>query len=165
MPTILLLAPIGIYVGNWVYTAVSGGSSSGNNGNNNTPPSNGTTHHGSAPSAPSAPGLPSAPAVPPLPPSGTHAHVAPAAPPTTPTTPQTPAAAQPYIVVAGDSLWVIADRHRQSLLDAAHVSRADQQGLTRDQQDARALTEILQLNPSVAGDPNQLSVGTPLNIG
>ncbi|WP_338340557.1 LWXIA domain-containing protein [Burkholderia vietnamiensis] len=162
MPTILLLAPIGIYVGNWVYTAVSGGSSSGNggnNGNNNTPPSNGTTHHGSAPSAP---------AVPPLPPSGTHAHVAPAAPPTTPTTPQTPqtpAAAQPYIVVAGDSLWVIADRHRQSLLDAAHVSRADQQGLTRDQQDARALTEILQLNPSVAGDPNQLSVGTPLNIG
>ncbi|WP_242610607.1 LWXIA domain-containing protein [Burkholderia vietnamiensis] len=165
MPTILLLAPIGIYVGNWVYTAVSGGSSSGNgsnNGNNNTPPSNGTTHHGSAPSAP---GLPSAPAVPPLPPSGTHAHVAPAAPPTTPTTPQTPAAAQPYIVVAGDSLWVIADRHRQSLLDAAHVSRADQQGLTRDQQDARALTEILQLNPSVAGDPNQLSVGTPLNIG
>ncbi|HDR9038816.1 TPA: LWXIA domain-containing protein [Burkholderia vietnamiensis] len=165
MPTILLLAPIGIYVGNWVYTAVSGGSSSGNggnNGNNNTPPSNGTTHHGSAPPAP---GLPSAPAVPPLPPSGTHAHVAPAAPPTTPTTPQTPAAAQPYIVVAGDSLWVIADRHRQSLLDAAHVSRADQQGLTRDQQDARALTEILQLNPSVAGDPNQLSVGTPLNIG
>ncbi|WP_244140926.1 LWXIA domain-containing protein [Burkholderia vietnamiensis] len=171
MPTILLLAPIGIYVGNWVYTAVSGGSSSGssgNNGNNNTSPSNGTTHHGSAPSAPSAPGLPSAPAVPPLPPSGTHAHVAPAAPPTTPTTPQTPqtpAAAQPYIVVAGDSLWVIANRHRQSLLDAAHVSRADQQGLTRDQQDARALTEILQLNPSVAGDPNQLSVGTPLNIG
>ncbi|WP_176331674.1 LWXIA domain-containing protein [Burkholderia vietnamiensis] len=164
MPTILLLAPIGIYVGNWVYTAVSGGSSSGNGSNNgnNTPPSNGTTHHGSAPSAP---GLPSAPAVPPLPPSGTHAHVAPAAPPTTPTTPQTPAAAQPYIVVAGDSLWVIADRHRQSLLDAAHVSRADQQGLTRDQQDARALTEILQLNPSVAGDPNQLSVGTPLNIG
>ncbi|WP_254602515.1 LWXIA domain-containing protein, partial [Burkholderia metallica] len=160
MPTILLLAPIGIYVGNWIYTAFSGsGSSSSNSGNGNTPPSSGATNHGSAPS------VPSVPSAPPAPPSGTHAHVAPAAPPTT--TPQAPggAAAQPYIVVAGDSLWVIADRHRQSLLDAAHVSPADQQGMTRDQQDARALKEILQLNPSVANDPNRLPVGAPLIVG
>ncbi|AXF22982.1 LWXIA domain-containing protein [Burkholderia pyrrocinia] len=72
---------------------------------------------------------------------------------------------QPYIVVAGDSLWVIADQHRRSLLDAAHVSRADQQAMTRGEQDARALNEILQLNPSAAGDPDRLAIGTPLNVG
>ncbi|WP_428839764.1 LWXIA domain-containing protein [Burkholderia ambifaria] len=96
--------------------------------------------------------------------------MAPATPPTqpapspTPPTSSTPAA-QPYIVVAGDSLWVIADRHRQSLLDAAHVSRADQQTMPRGEQDARALNEILQLNPSAAGDPDRLSVGAPLIVG
>ncbi|MEK8061751.1 LWXIA domain-containing protein [Burkholderia contaminans] len=72
---------------------------------------------------------------------------------------------QPYIVVAGDSLWVIADQHRQSLLDAAQVSRADQQAMTRGEQDARALNEILQLNPSAARDPGRLAIGTPLNVG
>ncbi|PRG03117.1 LWXIA domain-containing protein [Burkholderia contaminans] len=72
---------------------------------------------------------------------------------------------QPYIVVAGDSLWVIADQHRQSLLDAAQVSRADQQAMTRGEQDARALNEILQLNPPAARDPGRLAIGTPLNVG
>lgn len=93
---------------------------------------------------------------------------------TTPTQPQpsqgTPSSSpsntpQPYIVVAGDSLWVIADQHRQSLLDAAHVSRADQQAMTRNEQDARALNEILQLNPAAAGSPGSLAIGTPLNVG
>nr|WP_256861190.1 LWXIA domain-containing protein [Burkholderia cenocepacia] len=74
-------------------------------------------------------------------------------------------APQPYIVVDGDSLWVIADQHRQSLLDAAHVSRADQQAMTRGEQDARALKEILQLNPSAARDATHLPVGTPLVVG
>jgi hypothetical protein len=152
MPTILLLAPIGIYVGNWLYTAFGGGSSSGKS--TSSPGSTGSTTPGG-------------------PPSGMPAHVAPATPPTpaptssTPPTssPPSPPAAQPYIVVAGDSLWVIADRHRQSLLDAAHVSRADQQTMPRGEQDARALNEILQLNPSVAGDPDRLSVGAPLIVG
>ncbi|AZQ55867.1 LWXIA domain-containing protein [Burkholderia cenocepacia] len=147
MPTILLLAPIGIYVGNWLYTAFGGSGKS-------TPPT--------GPTKP--PGPPAGP------PSGTHAHLAPAAPSQTshtPSTSTTPSAsgAPPYIVVDGDSLWVIADQHRQSLLDAAHVSRADQQAMTRGEQDTRAFNEILQLNPSVSRDPNRLSVGTPLIVG
>ncbi|WP_027781111.1 MULTISPECIES: LWXIA domain-containing protein [Burkholderia] len=86
--------------------------------------------------------------------------------PGTPSNPPSPSnAAQPYIVVDGDSLWVIADQHRQSLLDAAHVSRADQQAMTRGEQDARALNEILQLNPSAARDPAHLPIGTPLVVG
>ncbi|WP_232442125.1 LWXIA domain-containing protein [Burkholderia ubonensis] len=84
----------------------------------------------------------------------------------TPSNPPSPSnTPQPYIVVDGDSLWVIADQHRQSLLDAAHVSRADQQAMTRGEQDARALNEILQLNPSAARDPAHLPIGTPLVIG
>ncbi|WP_201319462.1 LWXIA domain-containing protein, partial [Burkholderia sp. E168m30] len=83
----------------------------------------------------------------------------------TPSTAQPSGSPQPYIVVAGDSLWVIADQHRQSLLDAAHVSRTDQQAMTRGEQDTRAFNEILQLNPSVSRDPNRLSVGTPLIVG
>ncbi|WP_175911594.1 LWXIA domain-containing protein [Burkholderia sp. BCC1640] len=156
MPTILLLAPIGIYVGNWLYTAFGG---SGSGSGKSTPPTGSTK----PPSPPVGP------------PSGTHVHVhvAPATPatPTAPSgtssTPSTPStsSAQPYIVIEGDSLWVIADQHRQSLLDAAHVSRADQQTMTRGEQDARALNEILQLNPSVAHDPNRLSIGTPLIVG
>ncbi|WP_253705050.1 LWXIA domain-containing protein [Burkholderia cenocepacia] len=82
-----------------------------------------------------------------------------------PGTPSPSNAPQPYIVVDGDSLWVIADQHRQSLLDAAHVSRADQQAMTRGEQDARALKEILQLNPSAARDATHLPVGTPLVVG
>jgi len=74
-------------------------------------------------------------------------------------------AAQPYIVVAGDSLWVIADAHRQSLLDAAHVSPDDQKAMTRGQQDARALNEILQLNPGMASAPNVLYAGQSINVG
>ncbi|WP_412024130.1 LWXIA domain-containing protein [Burkholderia cepacia] len=149
MPTILLLAPIGIYVGNWLYTAFGGSGSGGKSS------STGSTHPGGPPAGP---------------PSGTHAHLAPTtqpAPSQTPNPSSTPSApsAQPYIVVAGDSLWVIADQHRQSLLDAAHVSRTDQQAMTRGEQDTRALNEILQLNPAVAGNPGGLAIGTPLNVG
>ncbi|MGN7983768.1 LWXIA domain-containing protein [Burkholderia sp. 22313] len=149
MPTILLLAPIGIYVGNWLYTAF-GGSGSGSGGGGGKPTSSpGSTKPGTPPAGP---------------PSGTHAHLAPATAPVPSPTSSAPAA-QPYIVVEGDSLWVIADQHRQSLLDAAHVSRAAQQAMPRGEQDARALNEILQLNPSVARDPDRLSVGTPLVVG
>ncbi|MCG0583394.1 LWXIA domain-containing protein, partial [Burkholderia cenocepacia] len=89
--------------------------------------------------------------------TGTTAPAQPAAPPSS--------AAQPTIVVAGDSLWVIADAHRQSLLDAAHVSQHDRNAMTRDQQDARALNEILQLNPGLASAPNVLHVGQSINVG
>ncbi|CAB3764364.1 hypothetical protein B7G54_07725 [Burkholderia puraquae] len=107
-----------------------------------------------SPTATATPSQPSQPPQSPQPSQGT-----PSSPPSPSNSPQ------PYIVVAGDSLWVIADRHRQSLLDAAHVSRADQQAMTPGEQDARALSEILQLNPSVAGDPGRLAIGTPLNVG
>ncbi|VWD60030.1 peptidoglycan-binding protein [Burkholderia lata] len=119
-----------------------------------SPSASPSTSPSAAPSATPSPTATTSPSSQPQPSQGT-----PSSPPSPSNSPQ------PYIVVAGDSLWVIADRHRQSLLDAAHVSRADQQAMTHGEQDARALSEILQLNPSVAGDPGRLAIGTPLNVG
>ncbi|WP_244138306.1 LWXIA domain-containing protein [Burkholderia stabilis] len=154
IPTSLLVAPILIYVGKWIYTALED-----DNGNPPPPgtqqPGSGPTQHAVAPSPAATPGQ-----------QGPVTHATqPTAPPQPAQTPSPANTPQPYIVVDGDSLWVIADQHRQSLLDAAHVSRADQQAMTPGEQDARALNEILQLNPSVAHDPGNLPIGTPLNVG
>ncbi|VWC74101.1 peptidoglycan-binding protein [Burkholderia lata] len=119
-----------------------------------SPSASPSTSPSAAPSATSSPAAITSPSSQPQPSQGT-----PSSPPSPSNSPQ------PYIVVAGDSLWVIADQHRQSLLDAAHVSRAEQQAMTQGEQDARALSEILQLNPSVAADPGRLAIGTPLNVG
>ncbi|NIF14769.1 LWXIA domain-containing protein, partial [Burkholderia sp. Ax-1735] len=82
------------------------------------------------------------------------------------TPPASPSTQPPrYFVVDGDSLWVIADQHRDSLLDAAHVPPADRQAMSRSEQDTAALREILQLNPGVAADPAHLAIGTPLIVG
>ncbi|KVL35610.1 LWXIA domain-containing protein [Burkholderia sp. MSMB1835] len=161
-PTALILVPIGIWGFTQLQSLFFG------------PPSGGS---GSSPHKPSTPASPSH--QPPQPSAGTPTTgLAPGTtatqPPGTGTTGNTvPAqpsaqpspAAQPYIVVAGDSLWVIADAHRQSLLDAAHVSPDDRKAMTRDQQDARALNEILQLNPGLASAPNVLRVGQSINVG
>ncbi|MEB2496023.1 LWXIA domain-containing protein [Burkholderia cenocepacia] len=171
IPTSLMVAPILIYVGKWIYTAFE-------DDDGKAPPSGtqqpggGATQHAVAPSSAATPGHP-APAThaaqPSAPPSPSASAASPSRPqpsPGTPSNPPSPSnAPQPYIVVDGDSLWVIADQHRQSLLDAAHVSRADQQAMTRGEQDARALKEILQLNPSAARDATHLPVGTPLVVG
>ncbi|WP_306716506.1 LWXIA domain-containing protein [Burkholderia dolosa] len=163
IPTAVVLVPVGAFAYKLiesVWTTFFGSGSS--NQSNQSNQSNGAQSN-LVPGAPSS----TAPSSPASPPSS-------AAPPSQPGSQQPPAQSQqptpqptpqPYIVVEGDSLWVIADRHRQSLLDAAHVSRADQHAMTRDQQDARALTEILQLNPNAARDPSHLPVGMPLNVG
>ncbi|ALX15401.1 hypothetical protein P350_28465 [Burkholderia cepacia JBK9] len=140
------IAPVIGGVFNWMF---GGGSSQ-----SNVAP--GASSSASPSASPSTPPSPSASATPsqPQPSPGT-----PSNPPSPSNTPQ------PYIVVDGDSLWVIADQHRQSLLDAANVSRADQQAMTRNEQDKLALNEILQLNPSAARDPGNLKIGTPLVVG
>ncbi|MCA3852741.1 MAG: LWXIA domain-containing protein, partial [Burkholderia sp.] len=156
IPTSLLVAPILIYVGKWIYTAME--DDSGNPPPPGTqPPAGGPTQHAVAPSPAATPG-----------PQGPVTHAA--QPTGSPQPAQTPSPSpsnspQPYIVVDGDSLWVIADQHRQPLLDAANVSRADQQAMTRNEQDKLALREILQLNPSAARDPGNLKIGTPLIVG
>ncbi|WP_175689134.1 LWXIA domain-containing protein [Burkholderia anthina] len=144
------LAPVIGGVINWVFG--SSGSSSGN------PPSQSNLAPGASPSA----AAPTQPA----PTQTTQPQPSPGTPSSSPSSPPSSAnSPQPYIVVEGDSLWVIADQHRQALLDAAHVSRADQQAMTRTEQDARALAEIFQLNPSTERDSNRLAIGTPLNLG
>ncbi|MBM2771225.1 LWXIA domain-containing protein [Burkholderia anthina] len=160
------LVPVIGSVFNWMFG--SGSSSNGAPPQSNLAP--GATPGASTGATPGA--LPSAsPVVTPSQPqpTQTQTQTQPTQPPPSQGTPSNPPpssnASQPYIVVEGDSLWVIADRHRQSLLDAAHVSRADQQAMTRNEQDARALTEILQLNPSTDRDPNRLAIGTQLIVG
>nr|WP_256858490.1 LWXIA domain-containing protein [Burkholderia cenocepacia] len=162
-PTALILVPIGIWgftqLQNLFFGPPSGGSGSSPHKPQSTPAS--PSHQppqptGGAPTAGLAPGT-TATQPPGTGTTGTTAPAQPAAPPSS--------AAQPTIVVAGDSLWVIADAHRQSLLDAAHVSQHDRNAMTRDQQDARALNEILQLNPGLASAPNVLHVGQSINVG
>jgi len=60
---------------------------------------------------------------------------------------------------------VIADRNRRSLLDAAHVSAADQQAMSRGRQDALAFDEVLQLNPSAAKRPASIDPGQMIIVG
>ncbi|WP_241338844.1 LWXIA domain-containing protein [Burkholderia cenocepacia] len=162
-PTALILVPIGI----WGFTQLQNlffGPPSGGSGSSPHKPQSTAASPSHQPSQPTA-GAPTAGLAPGTtatqPPgtgqTGTTAPAQPAAPPSS--------AAQPTIVVAGDSLWVIADAHRQSLLDAAHVSQHDRNAMTRDQQDARALNEILQLNPGLASAPNVLHVGQSINVG
>ncbi|WP_241341991.1 LWXIA domain-containing protein [Burkholderia cenocepacia] len=162
-PTALILVPIGI----WGFTQLQNlffGPPSGGSGSSPHKPQSTAASPSHQPSQPTA-GAPTAGLAPRTtatqPPgtgqTGTTAPAQPAAPPSS--------AAQPTIVVAGDSLWVIADAHRQSLLDAAHVSQHDRNAMTRDQQDARALNEILQLNPGLASAPNVLHVGQSINVG
>ncbi|MPV70452.1 LWXIA domain-containing protein [Burkholderia sp. BE17] len=161
-PTALILVPIGIWGFTQLQSLFFGSPSSGSGSSTHKPkptpssPSHQPPQTGGTPTTGLAPG---ATATQP-PGTGTTGSTAPAQP----SAPPSPAA-QPYIVVAGDSLWVIADAHRQSLLDAAHVSPDDQKTMTRDQQDAHALNEILQLNPGMASAPNVLHVGQSINIG
>ncbi|WP_175820743.1 LWXIA domain-containing protein [Burkholderia sp. BCC0419] len=159
-PTALILVPIGIWgftqLQNLFFGPPSGGSGSSTHKPQSTPASPSPSQPPQQPTTGLAPG---ATATQP-PGTGTTGNTAPAQPSAPPSS-----AAQPYIVVAGDSLWVIADAHRQSLLDAAHVSPNDRKAMTRDQQDARALNEILQLNPGLASAPNVLYAGQSINVG
>ena len=173
IPTAVVLIPVGAFAYKLIeglLTTFFGSGSGSSNQSNSSNSSQSNLAPGASPSAsasrsasPSASAAPSASAS--ASPSASPAAPASPSASATPSTAQPSASPQPYIVVAGDSLWVIADQHRQSLLDAAHVSRADQQAMTRGEQDTRAFNEILQLNPSVSRDPNRLSVGTPLIVG
>ncbi|MFL9858240.1 LWXIA domain-containing protein [Paraburkholderia madseniana] len=172
VPIWLALLPIGIFIGNQIAPFfMNSNNSSGNTGPQ--PPA--STNTPSASASPS-PGVSASPT------TGASASPAPSASPSTPATPgasaspgqpgqpvQTPnptPTAQRYLVAEGDSLWVIADRNRKTLLNAAHVSAADQQGMSEGEQDARALQEIFQLNPQLAGgDANLVYPGQQIVIG
>ncbi|WP_322081306.1 LWXIA domain-containing protein [Burkholderia sp. BCC1972] len=156
IPTAIVLVPIAIYVGNWIYTFFDDKGKPAPK-SNVAPPGAGASPSPSASSpAPSPSATPSASVQPTPGPSATATSTPPASPSTQPPR---------YFVVDGDSLWVIADQHRDSLLDAAHVPPADRPAMSRAEQDAAALREILQLNPAVAADPAHLAIGTPLNVG
>ncbi|MFM0614401.1 LWXIA domain-containing protein [Paraburkholderia nemoris] len=186
-PTVLALAPVGIFAGTLIQSFLSGGSSQNTQNPGNNP---GNTQHLQQPgtSASPAPGLlpsgsPTAPSVSPTPgggvtstsasaPSSSKSASAPgstssAQPAPTGSPSATPSPNQPkkYFVVEGDSLWVIADRNRRSLLDAAHVSAADQQAMSRGRQDALAFDEVLQLNPSAAKRPASIDPGQMIIVG
>ncbi|MPW20192.1 LWXIA domain-containing protein [Paraburkholderia sp. CNPSo 3157] len=169
-PTMLALVPVGIFTGTLIQSFFSGGSSNNQNRQNHAS----ANLNGNAPqpgvSAVPAPGVTGTP--------GAGATQAPVTPTQTPTQPPTPSAqpstGQPkntaappkaYFVVENDSLWVIAERNRKSLLDAAHVARDDQRHMTRGEQDVAAYNEILQLNPQVAKHPTQIRPGEKIIVG
>ncbi|MCX4173938.1 MULTISPECIES: LWXIA domain-containing protein [Paraburkholderia] len=176
VPIWLALLPIGIFIGNQIAPLFMNGSNSSGSGNTGPqPPASTNTPSPSASASPS-PGVSASPT------TGASASPAPSASPSTPATPgASPSPSQPgqpvqtpqptptvqrYLVAEGDSLWVIADHNRKTLLNAAHVSAADQQGMSEGEQDARALQEIFQLNPQLAGgDANLVYPGQQIVIG
>ncbi len=179
LPTALALAPVVIYSGTLLQGLIWGSS----NASPGSPPggqipgqpgSSSPTNHLAPGQLPGSSGLPT-----PTPgvssttgangtpaPSTTHTP-APGSTPssgTQPSTPSTPAKPAPYLVVEGDSLWVIATSHRQSLLDAAHIPAAQQQTMSSSKQDTQAFDEILQLNPQIA-NPAQINPGQQIVVG
>ncbi|GLU34090.1 LWXIA domain-containing protein [Trinickia caryophylli] len=173
-PTALALAPVGIYAATLLNNIFgdSGGSSANQNNTQHMQPPGATGSPSPQPTSPSSqPGTPGAPPTP-----GTSATpTTPGAPPTNqpgqppsqqPTQPtQPPAKPKPYLVVDGDSLWVIADRHRQTLLDAAHVPQDKRAHMSRGRQDQVAFEEILQLNPGLARHPGHINPGDQIVVG
>jgi cytochrome P450 len=68
-------------------------------------------------------------------------------------------------VVAGDSLWTIAESHEGSLLAAARVPADEQQRMSDGQRINAALNEILQLNPNLASNPGGINPGQQVIVG
>jgi hypothetical protein len=68
-------------------------------------------------------------------------------------------------VVAGDSLWTIAEDHEGSLLDAAHVPTDERQRMSDGQRISAAFNEILQLNRNLAGHPGEIDPGQQVIVG
>ena len=68
-------------------------------------------------------------------------------------------------VVAGDSLWTIAESHEGSLLAAARVPADEQQRMSDGQRINVALNEILQLNPNLASNPGEINPGQQVIVG
>ncbi|SEJ93504.1 LWXIA domain-containing protein [Paraburkholderia diazotrophica] len=170
-PTMLALVPVGIFTGTLIQSFFSGGSSSNQDKQNHA----GANLNGNAPQ-PGVTGTPGVGAkqapVTPTPPAQTQTQL-PTQPPTQTPSAQ-PSTGQPkntaptpkaYFVVENDSLWVIAGRNRESLLDAAHVARDDQRHMTHGEQDVAAYNEILQLNPQVAKHPTQIRPGEKIIVG
>ncbi|AJW46943.1 LWXIA domain-containing protein [Ralstonia mannitolilytica] len=114
-----------------------------------------TQSPGAAPSAtPSASASPSVSPSPTVSPSSSPSPSASASAPSTSQPPGTSATPQPthseYVVQPGDTLNGIADRYRTPLLHEAHVSDAQRQAMSHEQQVEAALAQLLQLNPQFA---------------
>ncbi|MFM0289909.1 LWXIA domain-containing protein [Paraburkholderia megapolitana] len=143
--TTLLLLPVGIFLGTTIASYLSS--------NGSSPSPSGTGPNPAHPAGQPT-GLPNTLPLPPTP-TPTPSMTTPTPTPAPHSTP-TPAPSNPpqtYTVKNGDSLWSIAESHRPSLLDAAHLSAAEQTKTPTDTQEVLAFDEILQLNPQVRKDP------------
>ncbi|RQZ12857.1 LWXIA domain-containing protein [Burkholderia sp. Bp9031] len=160
IPTAVVLIPVGAFAYKLIESLWTTFFGSGSGSSNQPKSSQSNLAPGASPSASPSASPTASPSASPTTPASPPASATPS-----PSSTQPSPSPQPYIVVDGDSLWVIADRHRQSLLDAAHVSRADQQKMSVGQQDVAAFREIVQLNPAAAADSAHLQIGLPLNVG
>ncbi|MBR8343568.1 LWXIA domain-containing protein [Burkholderia ambifaria] len=187
LPTGIALAPVaifGIMQGINLYTSATApddkhkppGSSPQPSGSNAGTPAPGASFAPS-PGATSAPAQPSASAAPSPSPSasaspsatstaGAQPSSAPSQPTQAPTNSPSPTPTPLTVnVVAGDSLWTIAERHEGSLLAAAHVPADEQQRMSDGQRINVALNEILQLNRNLASNPGEIAPGQQVIVG
>ncbi|RQR32998.1 LWXIA domain-containing protein [Burkholderia sp. Bp9142] len=177
LPTGIALAPVaifGIMQGINLYTSATapddqhkppGSPPTPSGSNPGTPapgasfaPSPGTT---TAPAQPSASATPSATA-------GTQPSSAPSQPAPTQTSSPSPTPTPTPLtvnVVAGDSLWTIAESHEGSLLAAAQVPADEQQRMSEGQRINAAFNEILQLNRNLASHPGEIDPGQQVIVG
>ncbi|MDR6500852.1 LysM repeat protein [Burkholderia ambifaria] len=170
LPTGIALAPVAIF---GVMQGISLITSATASDDKHKTPGSSTNHSGSNAGTPTpgaslapSPGATTAPAQPnasatPSQPSASATPSQPAQPPSS-----SPSATPLTVnVVAGDSLWTIAERHEGSLLAAAHVPADQQQRMSDGQRINVALNEILQLNRNLASNPGEIAPGQQVIVG
>ncbi|WP_321790921.1 LWXIA domain-containing protein [Burkholderia pyrrocinia] len=166
LPTGIALAPVAIF---GVMQGINLITSATASDDKHKPPGSSTNHLGSNAGTPT-PGASLAPTPGATTPGATTAPVQPNAS-ATPSQPAQPPSSSPSAtpltvnVVAGDSLWTIAERHEGSLLAAAHVPADEQQRMSDGQRINVALNEILQLNRNLASNPGEIVPGQQVIVG
>lgn len=178
LPTGIALFPVaifGIMQGYGVISALTGSDDKDKHpGSGPSPTPSGSSSTTPTPGASLAPtpGATTAPAAQPS--ASASASSTPNAPPSgTPSAPAQPSTGSPrptptpltVQVVAGDSLWTIAESHEGSLLAAARVPADEQQRMSDGQRINVALNEILQLNPNLASNPGEINPGQQVIVG
>ncbi|WP_175921171.1 LWXIA domain-containing protein [Burkholderia latens] len=174
LPTGIALLPVGIFAvtqGYGLITALNGSDDQDKQpgvGPKPTPASSGSASATPTPGASLAP-TPTATRTQP------GASASPTAAPKPPATPSPPSTGSPspttrpapltVDVVAGDSLWKIAEDHEGSLLDAAHVPADERRRMSDGQRLNVAFNEILQLNRNLASHPGEIDPGQQVIVG
>ncbi|KVA04661.1 peptidoglycan-binding protein LysM [Burkholderia latens] len=185
LPTGVALLPVGIFAITQAYGVIK--ALDGSDDKNKKPGLGPSPSPSSSPSSTPTPTLTPSPSgsagatptagasVAPAPTAATRQPGATASPTVTPSQPAQPSAGSQSAtptptpltvdVVAGDSLWTIAENHEGTLLDAAHVPADERQRMSDGQRIDAAFNEILQLNRNLASHPGDINPGQQVIVG